>query len=143
MPLFWTGGFGTGLLSAVVAGATLLTEAEPEPVRTLEFLERERVTLFRGWPDQAAKLAAHPAFANYDLSTLRDGSLPALLPPERRPPPGARPNIFGMTETFGPYCSDPLDQNMPPDKWGSCGRPFHRSRYVSRTRARSGCGARM
>jgi acyl-CoA synthetase (AMP-forming)/AMP-acid ligase II len=124
MPLFWTGGFGTGLLSALVAGATLLTEAEPEPVRTLEFLQRERVTLFRGWPDQAAKLAAHPAFVDYDLSTLRDGSLPALLPPERRPPPGARPNIFGMTETFGPYCSDPLDQNMPPDKWGSCGRPF-------------------
>jgi len=124
MPFFWTGGFATGLLSAFIAGATLLTEAEPEPTRTLEFLDRERVTLFRGWPDQAAKLAAHPAFAATDLSSLRDGSLPALLPLERRPPPGARPNIFGMTETFGPYCSDPIDQNMPREKWGSCGHPF-------------------
>ena len=61
MPFFWVGGFGTGLLSALVAGATLLTEARPEPARTLPFLERERVTLFRGWPDQAAALAAHPA----------------------------------------------------------------------------------
>ena len=33
----------------------------PEPARTLPFLERERVTLFRGWPDQAAALAARPA----------------------------------------------------------------------------------
>ena len=29
MPFFWTGGFGQGLLTALVAGATLLTEAEP------------------------------------------------------------------------------------------------------------------
>ena len=63
MPFFWVGGFGTGLLSALLAGATLLTEARPEPARTLPFLERERVTLFRGWPDQAAALARDPAFA--------------------------------------------------------------------------------
>ena len=31
MPFFWMGGFGSGLLSALVAGATLLTEAQPEP----------------------------------------------------------------------------------------------------------------
>jgi acyl-CoA synthetase (AMP-forming)/AMP-acid ligase II len=124
MPFFWTGGLGTGLLSTLIAGATLFTEAEPEPARTLDLLERERVTLFRGWPDQAAKVAAHPAFAGADLSSLGDGSLAALLPPDRRPPPGARPNIFGMTETFGPYCGDRLDVDMPRDKWGSCGRPF-------------------
>ena len=39
MPFFWVGGFGTGLLSALVAGATLLTEARPEPERTLPFLD--------------------------------------------------------------------------------------------------------
>jgi acyl-CoA synthetase (AMP-forming)/AMP-acid ligase II len=124
MPFFWTGGFGQGLLSALVAGATLLTEAEPEPASTLELLQRERVTLFRGWPDQAARLAAQPNFAEADLSSLRDGSLAAVLPPERRPAPGARANLFGMTETFGPYCGDRLDRDLPPDKFGSCGRPF-------------------
>ena len=31
MPFFWTGGFSSGLLSVLVAGATLLTEAIPEP----------------------------------------------------------------------------------------------------------------
>ena len=29
-----------------------------------------------------------------------------------------------MTETFGPYCGDRLDRDLPPDKFGSCGRPF-------------------
>jgi acyl-CoA synthetase (AMP-forming)/AMP-acid ligase II len=124
MPFFWTGGFSQGLLSVLVAGATLLTEAEPEPSRTLEFLVHERATLFRGWPDQAARLAAHPGFARVDLSSLRNGSLAAVLPAERRPAPGARANLFGMTETFGPYCGDRLDLDLPPEKFGSCGRPF-------------------
>ena len=124
MPFFWTGGLAAGLLSTLVAGATLLTEAEPEPARTLAFLERERVTLFRGWPEQAVKLTAHPSFASTDLSSLGDASLGAVLPPDRRPAPGARPNLFGMTETFGPWCGDRLDVDLPRDKWGSCGRPF-------------------
>ena len=124
MPFFWTGGFCGGLLSTLLAGATLLTEAEPDPEATLRLLERERVTLFRGWPDQAAKLSAHPAFADADLSSLGDASLPAMLPADRRPAPGARPNLFGMTETFGPWCGDRLDTDLPHEAWGSCGRPF-------------------
>jgi acyl-CoA synthetase (AMP-forming)/AMP-acid ligase II len=124
MPFFWMGGFGGGLLSVLVAGATLLTESAPEPGRTLAFLERERVTLFRGWPDQAARIAADPAFAATDLSSLGPGSLAAVLPPDQRPAPGARANLFGMTESFGPYAADPLDRDMPEAKWGSCGRPF-------------------
>ncbi|HSA52352.1 MAG TPA: fatty acid--CoA ligase family protein, partial [Yinghuangia sp.] len=124
MPFFWTGGFSGGLITALLAGATLLTEAEPEPERTIRFLERERATLFRGWPDQAARLAAHPAFGDADLSALRPASLPAVLDPDRRPQPGARPSLFGMTETFGPYCGAPMDRDLPQDKHGSLGRPF-------------------
>jgi acyl-CoA synthetase (AMP-forming)/AMP-acid ligase II len=125
MPFFWVGGFGGGLLSVLVAGATLLTEVVPEPVRTLRFLEDQGVTLFRGWPDQAARIAAHPAFATADLSSLRPGSLDGVLPSElRAKQPGARANLFGMTETFGPYCGSRLDLDLPPSKYGSCGRPF-------------------
>jgi acyl-CoA synthetase (AMP-forming)/AMP-acid ligase II len=126
MPFFWVGGFGGGLLSVLVAGATLLTEAIPEPARTLRFLERERVTLFRGWPDQAARIASDPAFAAADLSSLRAGSLDAVLPPElRAKKPGGRANLFGMTETFGPYCASRLDVDLPPSKHGSCGQPLN------------------
>ena len=124
MPFFWTGGLATGLLSALVAGATLLGESDPTPAGTLAFLARERVSLFRGWPDQAARIAADPAVATTDLSCLRDASLAALLPESRRPRPGARANIFGMTETFGPYCGSRLDTDLPQGKHGSCGRPF-------------------
>jgi acyl-coenzyme A synthetase/AMP-(fatty) acid ligase len=55
---------------------------------------------------------------------LRPGSLAAVLPPELRPRPGARANLFGMTETFGPYCGAPADVDLPPEKFGSCGKPF-------------------
>jgi acyl-CoA synthetase (AMP-forming)/AMP-acid ligase II len=124
MPFFWVGGFGTGLLSTLLAGATLLTEARPEPERTLPFLERERVTLFRGWPEQAVALSRDPRFATADLGALRPGSLDAVLPRELQAAPGARPNLLGMTESFGPYCGDRLDHALPPGKEGSCGRAF-------------------
>ncbi|MDQ1432454.1 MAG: hypothetical protein QOF40_3056 [Actinomycetota bacterium] len=124
MPFFWVGGFGTGLLSTLVAGATLLTEARPDPERTLPFLERERVSLFRGWPDQAAALARDRRFAAADLSSLRAGSLDAVLPADLQAAPGTRANLLGMTESFGPYCGERLDQTLPPGKEGSCGRAF-------------------
>jgi acyl-CoA synthetase (AMP-forming)/AMP-acid ligase II len=124
MPFFWVGGFGTGLLSVLIAGATLLTEARPEPARTLEFLERRRVTLFRGWPDQAAALARDPRFATTDLSSLRPGSLDAVMPARLRAAAGQRAGLLGMTESFGPYCGYPLDQTLPPGKEGSAGLPF-------------------
>jgi acyl-CoA synthetase (AMP-forming)/AMP-acid ligase II len=124
MPFFWVGGFGTGLLSALVAGATLITERRAEPAATLRLLERERVTLFRGWPDQAAALAAHPDFATTDLSGLKSFSLPAVLPPSAHGAVGGRSGLLGMTESFGPYCGDRLDRDLPAGKRGSCGRPF-------------------
>jgi acyl-CoA synthetase (AMP-forming)/AMP-acid ligase II len=124
MPFFWVGGFGSGVLSALLAGATLVTEEIPRPETTLRLLERERVTLFRGWPDQAEALARQSASVGADLSALRSGSLEALLPPEQRAEPGARAKLFGMTEAFGPYCGYPADTDMPRSAWGSCGKPF-------------------
>jgi acyl-CoA synthetase (AMP-forming)/AMP-acid ligase II len=124
MPFFWVGGFGSGILSALLAGATLVTEEIPRPETTLRLLETERVTLFRGWPDQAEVLARHADRVGADLSALRPGSLEALLPPEQRAQPGARATLFGMTEAFGPYCGYAADTDMPPTAWGSCGKPF-------------------
>jgi acyl-CoA synthetase (AMP-forming)/AMP-acid ligase II len=124
MPFFWVGGLGSGILSALLAGATLVTEEVPRPETTLRLLESERVTLFRGWPDQAEALARHAGPAGVDLSELQPGSLDALLPPEQRAQPGARANLFGMTEAFGPYSGYPADTDMPPAAWGSCGKPF-------------------
>ncbi|MEE2058543.1 class I adenylate-forming enzyme family protein [Rhodococcus artemisiae] len=124
MPFFWVGGFGAGILSALIAGATLVTEEIPVADTTLALLERERVTLFRGWPDQAVALARRADEVDIGLSALRPGSLPALLPADRRPEPGSQANLFGMTETFGPYAGFPLDTALRRAQWGSCGTPF-------------------
>ncbi|BBY64734.1 class I adenylate-forming enzyme family protein [Mycolicibacterium helvum] len=124
MPFFWVGGFGSGILSALIAGATLITEEIPEPEATLRLLEREKVTLFRGWPDQAETLARRATDVHADLSALRPGSLDALLPADQRAVPGARAKLFGMTESFGPYCGYLADTDMPRLAWGSCGKPF-------------------
>jgi acyl-CoA synthetase (AMP-forming)/AMP-acid ligase II len=124
MPFFWVGGFGSGVLSALLAGATLVTEQIPRPETTLRLLEHERVTLFRGWPDQAEGLARQTGAATADLSSLRSGSLEALLPEDQRAEPGARAKLFGMTESFGPYCGYSADTDMPRSAWGSCGKPF-------------------
>jgi len=124
MPFFWTGGFSMGLMSVLVAGATLVSESGTDPEATLGLLEKHQVTLFRGWPDQAARIAAHPRFATAELSSLRRGSLPAVMGDRDRPAPGARANLLGMTESFGPYCGYRLDEDMPPGKHGSCGRPL-------------------
>lgn len=122
MPFFWVGGFGAGILSALLAGATLVTEPVPRPDSTLELLEREQVTLFRGWPEQAEALARHAGAA--DLSALQPGSLEALLPDRMRSRPGARASLLGMTESFGPYCGFRSDTDLPESAWGSCGKPF-------------------
>ncbi|WP_253861569.1 long-chain fatty acid--CoA ligase [Mycobacterium asiaticum] len=124
MPFFWVGGFGSGILSALLAGATLVTEERPQPDTTLRLLQRERVTLFRGWPDQAEALARHPDRIRTDLSALRPGSLEALLPVEQRAAKGARATLFGMTEAFGPYSGYTADTDLPRSAWGSCGKPF-------------------
>ncbi|WP_435795078.1 AMP-binding protein [Nocardia aurea] len=124
MPFFWVGGFGGGVLSALLAGATLVTEEIPGPETTLRLLERERVTLFRGWPDQAEALARQADSIDADLSALRPGSLDALLSANHRARPGARANLFGMTESFGPYSGYPADTDMPESAFGSCGKPF-------------------
>jgi acyl-CoA synthetase (AMP-forming)/AMP-acid ligase II len=86
------------------AGACLLTESSFEPGRTLALLERERATAAVGWPHFGKALVEHPDFATRDLSALRAGNIPKLLPPEVcSPDPELRPNGLGMTETCGPH----------------------------------------
>ena len=154
MPFFWVGGLGTGLLSALVAGATLITERQPEAAATLRLLERERVTLFRGWPDQAVAIAAHPDFASTDLSRLKPAQ-PARPSsrPSRGDAPAGGPNLLGMTESFGPYCGDRLDRDLPVRTSGGAAvvrSPTSRSASSTSTTAasclrarpaRSSCGA--
>ncbi|GGL15119.1 class I adenylate-forming enzyme family protein [Nocardia jinanensis] len=70
-PFFWIGGLSSVLLAAMHAGATVLCEPKLDPPQTLRFLERERVTLYRGQAHARNALHNHPAFADHDLTSMR------------------------------------------------------------------------
>ncbi len=104
MPFFWVGGLVFAFLGNLQAGATTLCEERFEPGQTLAFLERERATVAVGWPHFGQALASHPDAATRDLSALRAGNVPEILPPELVPlDPRRRSNALGMTETCGPH----------------------------------------
>lgn len=122
MPLFWVGGFSFTLMGAMHAGATLVFEEQFEPGATLELIERERVTQVLGWPHMAKALVDHPSFADRDLSSIRAGSMAALLPQHLQADADVpTANSLGMTETLGPHTFDTRDE-LPPGKVGSFGR---------------------
>jgi acyl-CoA synthetase (AMP-forming)/AMP-acid ligase II len=123
MPLFWVGGFSYSLIAAMHAGATLVFEAQFEPGATLELIERERVTQVLGWPHMAKALVDHPSFATRDLSSVRGGTLGALLPQDEQLHADVpQASSLGMTETLGPHTFEGKDSVLPPEKAGSFGR---------------------
>ena len=85
MPFFWVGGLITGVHAVIHHGATLVTQPAFDAAEALELIERHRATITLGWPQQGKTLAEHPDFANRDLSSVQRTSMPAMVPPERRP----------------------------------------------------------
>lgn len=122
MPFFWVGGLVFSFLGGMHRGATMVVEEVFEPEKTLRFLERERVTIAAGWPHFGKALADHPTRKDRDLSALRAGNLPDVLPEEVVPSdPERRPNALGMTETCGPHTWGPADGTLPDGLRGSFG----------------------
>ncbi|MCS5636257.1 MAG: AMP-binding protein, partial [Myxococcota bacterium] len=122
MPFFWVGGFVFSLVGNMHVGATTLCEEVFNPGTTLAFLERERVTVALGWPHFGKALAEHPDFGSRDLSSLRSGNVPEILPKTLVPDdPLLRPTALGMTETCGPHTWTRLEGALPEDRRGSFG----------------------
>ena len=123
MPFFWVGGFVFSLFSFMHAGAFMLCEESFDAGRTLDLLERERVTIVAGWPHYAKAMMEHPSFGERDLSSIRSGNLYEILPEAVRPKdPELRSNALGMTETCGPHTIDRMDVDLPEALRGSFGR---------------------
>ena len=122
MPFFWVGGFVFAFVGNLQAGATTLCQEVFDPGATLAFLERERATIALGWPHFGKALSEHPDAKTRDLSALRAGNLPDILPPEVVPAdPRRRGNALGMTETCGPHT---WSEGVLPERLaGSFGRP--------------------
>lgn len=123
MPFFWVGGFVFALVGNLHVGATTLCEEVFDPATTLAFLERERVTIALGWPHFGKALSEHPSFATRDLSSLRAGNVPDLLPESVVPrDPQLRANALGMTETCGPHTWSDAKGALPEKLRASFGR---------------------
>ena len=123
MPLFWVGGLSYTLVSAMHTGATVVFDERFEPGRTLELIERRRVTHVIGWPHIAKALVEHPSFGERDLSSIRGGSFDDLLPAHLRvSDPRRKATSLGMTESHGPHSIEPLHIELPEGKEQSFGR---------------------
>ncbi|WP_319453320.1 MULTISPECIES: class I adenylate-forming enzyme family protein [unclassified Mycobacterium] len=112
MPFFWVGGLITGLHAVIHHGATLVTQPAFDAAEALELIERYQATITLGWAQQGRTLGEHPDFTRRDLSSVRRTSMPAMVPPDRRPPPTGSDSL-GMTELCGnhlgadPYVAQP------------------------------------
>jgi acyl-CoA synthetase (AMP-forming)/AMP-acid ligase II len=113
MPFFWVGGLITGLHAVIHHGATLVTQPAFDAAEALELIERYRATITLGWPQQGKTLAEHPDFETRDLSSVQRTSMPAMVPPERRP---QGPNALGMTELCGNHIGVDPYPAQPPDR---------------------------
>ena len=126
-PLFHTGGLFVYTLPQFILGGTTVLMRRFDPDRTLELIERERVTVFAAVPTIYQALAACPGWPAADLSSLRfctsgGAPLPVPLVHQYVNEKGIRfKQGFGMTE-FGPgvFALAPEDAVR---KAGSIGRP--------------------
>ncbi|MEO2167294.1 MAG: class I adenylate-forming enzyme family protein, partial [bacterium] len=125
MPLFWIGGFAFGLLGNMHVGATSVFDGPFEASRTLEVLERERITISTAWPHFVKALQEHPDFSRRDLSSVRSGETRNALQPHPERDPGLVAQPFGMTETCGPHTFGDITKDLPENLRGSFGIPLH------------------
>ncbi|OBA78930.1 acyl-CoA synthetase [Mycobacterium sp. 1164966.3] len=113
MPFFWVGGLITGLHGVIHHGATLVTQPAFDAADALELMERYRATIALGWPQQGKSVSEHPDFIKRDLSSVQRTSMPAMVPPDRRP---KGPNALGMTELCGNHIGVDPYPPQPPDR---------------------------
>jgi acyl-CoA synthetase (AMP-forming)/AMP-acid ligase II len=118
MPFFWVGGLTLTILNLMHTGCTILGSAKTGG-ELLDFLERERMSFFFGWPHLARGTASHPSFAQRDFSFVKGGTMWEALPPEKRPKNHSFGDALGMTETCGSHTLSYIDHT--PEFKGSMG----------------------
>ena len=127
MPFFWVGGLITGVHAVIHHGATLVTQPAFDAAEALELIERHRATITLGWPQQGKTLAEHPDFVARDLTSVQRTSMPAMVPPERRP---QGPNALGMTELCGNHIGVDPYPTQPPERAETGGRSIEGLTHV-------------
>jgi acyl-CoA synthetase (AMP-forming)/AMP-acid ligase II len=107
-PFFHTFGYAAGILTCLIAGATLCPLPVADPAQMLALIERERITWLPGPPTIYAMLMDSPARAGIDTSSLRLAVTGAAVGPgelirRMRADLGFRQVLtaYGLTESSG------------------------------------------
>ncbi len=124
-PFFWIGGIAIGVLSPLLAGATLVCSNAIDPGETLDLLETEKPTITNGFVAGIASLARHPSLPQRDLSSARRGNLYPIMAPEAQPAdPALRHFMLGMTEAGSVITASADETDQPEHRRGSHGKPM-------------------
>jgi long-chain acyl-CoA synthetase len=122
VPLFHVTGTVPVMMGCYTTGNRLVMMYKWDPVRALELIEREKITVFVGVPTMAHDLLESPEFSKYDTSSLRSiggGGAPAapelVRQIDQKFSHGSPQIGYGMTETngYGPQNSGEDYLNRP------------------------------
>jgi len=110
VPLYHCFGSVIASMVSVVTGATLiLPSAQFDPLATLEAVHRERATAVYGVPTMFIAELVHPAFDQFDLTSLRTGVMAgAPCPIEVMRTVAERMHCHEMTIAYGQTESSPV-----------------------------------
>jgi fatty-acyl-CoA synthase len=125
VPYFHIFGALGGITANVLAGSTQVLMETFEPEEAMRRIERDRVTIFSGVPTMFITILGHPRFGQYDLRSLRTGTIGAAPVPvammrrilDREHGVGMDATVvYGLTEATGAThftrLGDPLDKRV-------------------------------
>jgi len=125
-PLYHVGGMQAFFIPHMMVGGTNVVLGRYEALRTLETIDREKVTTLFAVPTQIQEMLFHPNFTDYDVKSLRmitTGGAAISSATMERVINEFCPNIFngyGMTEASLTLLLHPEDALT---HLGSCGKP--------------------
>lgn len=128
LPFFHVFGQTCALNSAVMAGATVTILPRFDPVKALEIIQRDKVTIFEGVPTMYIGLLRAPGVENYDTSSLRlaaSGGSPLpleVLHEFEKTFSAVLLEGYGLSETSPVVCFNQMDGIR---KAGSIGTPVN------------------
>jgi len=124
VPLYHCFGMVMGVLGCVTHGSTMVFPGEAfEPATVLSAIQSERCTALFGVPTMFIAELAHPEFSDYDLGTLRTGTMAGATCPQTTMESVMKDMnmsevtiAYGMTETspvsFQTGADDPVDKRV-------------------------------
>ena len=81
-PFFYGFGYKAGMITSLLAGATIYPVAVLDTTNVLELIQSERISVMPGVPTIFTSLLDHPRLADYDTSSLRFATAGATAAPE-------------------------------------------------------------